>query len=108
MRTKMKKSSAEIGLSRILDGFAQELTVASDPEILSAAKDLGMDLSMKESAAYAGITFPLDARAFPARETLHQPTASTPQEAHHRHHAVAPGRFSALSRNASSILPGCS
>ena len=24
---------------------------------------------------YAGITFPLDARAFPARETLHQPTA---------------------------------
>ena len=58
MRSKMKKSSAEIGLSRILDGFAQELTVASDPEILSAAKDLGMDLSMKESAAYAGLTFP--------------------------------------------------
>ncbi len=58
MRTKMKKSSAEIGLSRILDGFAQELTVVSDPEILAAAKELGMDLSMKESAAFAGITFP--------------------------------------------------
>jgi len=58
MRIKMKKSSAEVGLSRILDEFAQELTVASDPEILAAAKDLGMDLSMKESAAFAGITFP--------------------------------------------------
>jgi hypothetical protein len=58
MRIKMKKSSAEVGLSRILDGFAQELTVASDPEILAAAKDLGMDLSMRESAAFAGITFP--------------------------------------------------
>jgi hypothetical protein len=58
MRIKMKKSSAEVGLSRILDGFAQELTVASDPEVLAAATDLGMDLSMKESAAFAGITFP--------------------------------------------------
>jgi hypothetical protein len=54
----MKKSSAEVGLSRILDGFAHELTVAADAEILAAAKDLGMDLSMKESAAFAGITFP--------------------------------------------------
>ena len=58
MRIKMKKSSAEVGLSRILDGFAQELTVASDPEVLAAATDLGMDLTMKESAAFAGITFP--------------------------------------------------
>jgi hypothetical protein len=58
MRIKMKKSSSEVGLSRILDGFAKELTVASDPEILAAAKDLGMDLSMKESAAFAGVTFP--------------------------------------------------
>jgi hypothetical protein len=59
----MKKSSAEVGLSRILDGFAQELTVVSDPEILAAAKDLGMDLSMKESAAFAGITFPARPKA---------------------------------------------
>jgi hypothetical protein len=58
MRIKMKQPSAEVGLSRILDGFAQELTVASDPEILAAAKDLGMDLAMKESAAFAGVTFP--------------------------------------------------
>lgn len=58
MRTKMKKASAEVCLSRVLDQFAQELIVASDPEIAAAAKDLGMDLSMKASAAFAGITFP--------------------------------------------------
>lgn len=58
MRTKMKKRSVEVGLSRVLDGFAQELMVASDAEIAAAAKDLGMDLSMKASAAFAGITFP--------------------------------------------------
>lgn len=63
MRIKMKKSSAEVGLTRILDGFAQELIVASDREILAAAKDLGMDLSMQESAAFAGITFPARPRA---------------------------------------------
>lgn len=63
MRTKMKKASAEVRLSRVLDQFAQELIVAADSEIAAAAQELGMDLSMKVSAAFAGITYPARPRA---------------------------------------------
>jgi len=58
MRTKVKKGSPELALSRILDAFARELIDASDEEILEAAKDLGMDPRMRESAAFAGVTYP--------------------------------------------------
>jgi hypothetical protein len=58
MRTKVKVASSEIVLTRILEAFGQELIDVSDDEILEAAKELGMDLQMKGSAAYAGLTFP--------------------------------------------------
>jgi len=38
MRTKVKRGSPELALSRILDAFAQELIDASDEEILEAAR----------------------------------------------------------------------
>lgn len=43
---------------RILDAVAQELADASDEEIREAAKDLGMDLTMRWSAAFAGLNYP--------------------------------------------------
>ena len=58
MRTHMKRTSPEVALTRILDAVAQELVSVSDEEVLEAAKQLGMDLSMKESAAFAGLTYP--------------------------------------------------
>ncbi len=57
MRTKVKRVSPEVTLTHILDALAQELIDASDEEILEAAKDLGMDVRMRESAAFAGITY---------------------------------------------------
>jgi hypothetical protein len=58
MRTKVKVALPEVALTRILEAFGQELIDASDEEIIEAAKDLGMDLQMKGSGAFAGLTFP--------------------------------------------------
>jgi uncharacterized protein YbcC (UPF0753/DUF2309 family) len=57
MRAKVKNTSSEVTLLRVLDALAQEAIDASDEEIMEAAKDLGIDLSMKESAAFAGVTY---------------------------------------------------
>jgi hypothetical protein len=40
----------------------QELVDATDAEIREAAQELGMDLDMKGSAAFAGLKFPAKAR----------------------------------------------
>ena len=58
MRTKVRVPSPEVVLTRILEAFGQELIDASDEEIREAAKDLGMDLQMKGSAAFGGLTYP--------------------------------------------------
>jgi hypothetical protein len=58
MRTKVKVNSPETVLSRLLEALGQELIDASDEEILEAAKDLGMDPQMRESAAFAGLRYP--------------------------------------------------
>jgi hypothetical protein len=58
MRTRVKRGSSELALTRILDAFAQELIHASDEEILRVAKDLRMDPTTRESAAFAGVTYP--------------------------------------------------
>ena len=58
MRTKVKKESSELALLRILDAFARELIDVSDEEIFAAAKALGMDPRRRESAAFAGVTYP--------------------------------------------------
>jgi hypothetical protein len=48
----------ETALARILDAFGRELIEAPDEEVREAARELGMNLSMKESAAFAGLTYP--------------------------------------------------
>jgi hypothetical protein len=58
MRTKVKKESSELALMRILDAFAGELIDVSDEEILEAAQVLGIDPRIRESAAFAGVTYP--------------------------------------------------
>jgi hypothetical protein len=48
----------DTALARVLDALDIELIDASDDEILSAAKELGMDPTRKDSAAFAGVTYP--------------------------------------------------
>jgi len=57
VRSKVTKGSPEAALMRVLDALAQELSEASDEEVLEAAKALRMDLTMPESAAWAGVTY---------------------------------------------------
>jgi hypothetical protein len=58
MRTKVKMVLPEMVLARTLEAFGQELIDAPDEEIRESAKDLGMNLDMKASAAFLGLTSP--------------------------------------------------
>ena len=58
MRTKVKGASPYVVLTRILEALAEELIYASDEEIIEAAKELGMNTEMRESAAFAGLKYP--------------------------------------------------
>lgn len=58
MRTKVIAPFPEVTLGRILQALEHELMEASDGEILEAAADLGMDPSMKGSAAFLGLKYP--------------------------------------------------
>lgn len=57
MRTKVKRTSPEKALMRVLDAMAGEAIESSDEEVLEAATDLRMDPTRRDSAAYAGLTF---------------------------------------------------
>jgi hypothetical protein len=53
-----KSYSSETALARILEALERELILASDEEVLDAARSLGMDPGMKKgSAAFAGLTY---------------------------------------------------
>jgi hypothetical protein len=60
MRTKVTPHPPEVALNRVLAGLEKELVEATDEEIELAARDLGMNLKMKGSAAFIGVryTFP--------------------------------------------------
>jgi hypothetical protein len=58
MRHKIKVTSAEVVLDRILDALEQELIDASEEEIMQAAHELGMNPKMKGSAAFFGLKIP--------------------------------------------------
>jgi formamidopyrimidine-DNA glycosylase len=58
MRTKVKAASPELALTRLVEALGQELIDAPEEEILEAAKELGMHLQMRGSAAFAGLKFP--------------------------------------------------
>jgi hypothetical protein len=58
MRAKVKSVSPEVMLTRVLEGLEPDLIEASDEDIAQAAQDLGMNLSMKGSAAFMGLKSP--------------------------------------------------
>ena len=58
MPAKVKSVSPEVVLTRVLEGLEPELVNATDEDITQAARDLGMDLSMKGSAAFLGLKPP--------------------------------------------------
>lgn len=58
MGTKVKRTSPEAALDRVLETLGQDLIDASDEEIMEVAKDLGMDPTMRESAAFRGLKYP--------------------------------------------------
>ena len=53
----MKPLHSVLALERILAALERELLAATDDEILSAAKELGMNPAMKGSAAFFGIRY---------------------------------------------------
>jgi hypothetical protein len=57
MRNKMTSAPPEVALNRVLAGLEKELVEASDAEIELAAQDLGMNVRMKGSAAFIGVTY---------------------------------------------------
>jgi hypothetical protein len=59
MRTKVAMVTA---LDRVLDGLGEELLAASDAEIIAAARELGMDPSMRGSAAFLGLKYSIPSR----------------------------------------------
>jgi hypothetical protein len=52
----MKTKRPELALERILLAVERDLLDATDEEILTAAKELGMNPTMKGSAAFFGVT----------------------------------------------------
>jgi hypothetical protein len=58
MRSKVNDTSPDTALARVLDALEIELIDASDDEIQAAAKELGMDPTRKDSAAFSGVMYP--------------------------------------------------
>jgi hypothetical protein len=58
MHTKMSRAERVSALERILDALAEDLVESTDEELLQAARDLGMDPTMRGSAAFIGIKSP--------------------------------------------------
>lgn len=46
-------------LDRVIDALAVDLVESTDEELLQAAKDLGMDPTMRGSAAFIGLKYPV-------------------------------------------------
>jgi hypothetical protein len=58
MHTKVSRTQRVSALERILDALAEDLVECTDEELLQAARDLGMDPTMRGSAAFIGIKYP--------------------------------------------------
>jgi hypothetical protein len=58
MPSKLKRASTQAALERVLEALKQELVDTPDEEITAAAQELGMNLELPESGAFAGLTYP--------------------------------------------------
>jgi hypothetical protein len=61
----MKSKYPELALERILIALESDVIDATDEELLTAARELGMNPSMKGSAAFFGVTRPAGLRSWP-------------------------------------------
>jgi hypothetical protein len=52
----MRKTRPDVALERLLVSLEHELIEATEEEVLAAAKELGMDPTMKGSSALFGVT----------------------------------------------------
>jgi hypothetical protein len=76
MPARMTQVWPEVALARIGTEFAEELLAATDEEIMDAARDLGMNPAMKGSAAFAGVKYPISARALQSFFAMHTDSQS--------------------------------
>lgn len=51
----MSNRMSEIRLERLLDALSDDLAEAADLELIEAARDLRMDLTMRGTAAFLGV-----------------------------------------------------
>jgi len=58
MHTKVAMHQGVAGFERVLEALARELIDSTDDELLEAARDLGMDPTMRGSAAFIGLKYP--------------------------------------------------
>ncbi|HEU4590541.1 MAG TPA: hypothetical protein VFS13_06500 [Steroidobacteraceae bacterium] len=56
MQKNVIREQPDVALDRVLAGLETELVEASDEEVMQAAGDLGMNLNMKGSAAFVGLS----------------------------------------------------
>jgi hypothetical protein len=66
----MKIAHPEASLDHVLLALERELIDATDEEVLAAAAELGMNPSMKGSAAFIGVKSPLVMRKAPMDDFL--------------------------------------
>ena len=57
MRSKVTAIHQAAAFERVLEALAKELVDATDDELLEAARDLGIDPSMRGSAAFIGLKY---------------------------------------------------
>ena len=57
MRSKVTAIHQAAAFERVLEALGKELIDATDDELLEAARDLGMDPSMRGSAAFIGLKY---------------------------------------------------
>ncbi|MGA2563096.1 MAG: hypothetical protein ABSF96_05990 [Steroidobacteraceae bacterium] len=71
----MKSTPPELALERILIALERDVIDATEEELMTAARELGMNPSMKGSAAFFGVTEAIRAKVHSLLAAL------TPQEA---------------------------
>jgi hypothetical protein len=58
MRSKVRPIQQLPAFERVLEAMGQELIESTDEELLEAARELGMDPTMRGSAAFIGLKYP--------------------------------------------------
>ena len=71
----MNTRRPELSLEQVLAALERELINATDEEVLAAAAELGMNPSMKGSAAFLGVKSPLMSAAASTRCSEPHPAA---------------------------------